>query len=88
MIVPPCPPRRFSRIRSRPNPVRANSPALVAQLAKLGADSFMTSALDEIGWLTNLRASDVDYNPVFLSHFLLCRGKPMLSSMKPGFRLI
>lgn len=51
---------------------------LVAQLASLGADSFMTSALDEIGWLTNLRASDVDYNPVFLSHFLLCRGKPML----------
>ena len=29
------------------------------------------TALDEVAWLTNLRGSDVDYNPIFTSYFLL-----------------
>ncbi len=29
------------------------------------------SALDEIAWVLNLRGSDVEYNPVFLSHLLI-----------------
>ena len=31
----------------------------------------MVTALDEVAWLLNLRGSDVDYNPVFLSYVLL-----------------
>ncbi|HCP77888.1 MAG TPA: Xaa-Pro aminopeptidase [Pusillimonas sp.] len=30
------------------------------------------SALDDIAWILNLRGQDVAYNPVFLSHLLIC----------------
>ncbi len=36
-----------------------------------GADTHLVSTLDDIAWLTNLRGSDVDFNPVFLSHLLV-----------------
>ena len=36
-----------------------------------GADWHFISALDDIAWLTNLRGSDIAYNPVFLSHLLI-----------------
>jgi Xaa-Pro aminopeptidase len=36
-----------------------------------GATRHLVSALDEIAWLTNLRGSDIEYNPVFLAHLLL-----------------
>lgn len=35
------------------------------------ASHHFVSTLDDIAWLTNLRGSDVDYNPVFVSHLLL-----------------
>ncbi|MCI5850918.1 MAG: aminopeptidase P family protein [Sutterellaceae bacterium] len=44
---------------------------LRSELEREGADSFITSSLDEPCWITNLRGSDVPYNPVFLSHFIL-----------------
>lgn len=31
----------------------------------------LISSLDDIAWLLNLRGSDVEYNPVFLSHLIL-----------------
>jgi len=31
----------------------------------------LVTALDEIAWLVNLRGSDISYNPVFVSYFLL-----------------
>lgn len=35
------------------------------------ADSHLLSSLDDIAWLTNLRGSDVECNPVFLAHMLI-----------------
>lgn len=40
-------------------------------MAEHNAQVHVISSLDDIAWLTNLRGSDVDYNPVFLAHALL-----------------
>jgi Xaa-Pro aminopeptidase len=37
----------------------------------LGATHHLLSSLDDIAWLTNLRGSDVECNPVFLAHLLV-----------------
>ncbi len=36
-----------------------------------GATHHLLSSLDDIAWLTNLRGSDVECNPVFLAHLLV-----------------
>jgi Xaa-Pro aminopeptidase len=36
-----------------------------------GATQHFVSTVDDIAWITNLRGSDVDYNPVFLAHLLV-----------------
>ncbi len=43
-------------------------------MRKLGASHHLLSSLDDIAWLTNLRGSDVECNPVFLAHLLLQPG--------------
>lgn len=40
-------------------------------MAEKKADHHLLSSLDDIAWLTNLRGSDVSYNPVFLAHLLV-----------------
>jgi Xaa-Pro aminopeptidase len=40
-------------------------------MRKQGATHHLLSSLDDIAWLTNLRGSDVECNPVFLAHLLL-----------------
>jgi Xaa-Pro aminopeptidase len=40
-------------------------------MRKLGASHHLLCSLDDIAWLTNLRGSDVECNPVFLAHLLL-----------------
>ena len=40
-------------------------------MKKLDASHHFVSTLDDIGWITNLRGSDVQYNPVFLAHLLV-----------------
>lgn len=40
-------------------------------MLEAGAMHHLVSALDEIAWLTNLRGSDIEYNPVFLAHLLI-----------------
>jgi Xaa-Pro aminopeptidase len=40
-------------------------------MAQLGATHHFVSTVDDLAWITNLRGSDVDYNPVFLAHLLL-----------------
>lgn len=46
--------------------------AAVRQLmSEKGASLHLISSLDDIAYLLNLRGSDVDYNPVFLSHLLI-----------------
>ncbi|KGI77528.1 aminopeptidase P family protein [Oleiagrimonas soli] len=36
-----------------------------------GASHHLVSSLDDIAWITGLRGSDVEYNPVFLAHLLV-----------------
>lgn len=36
-----------------------------------GSSQYLISALDSIAWILNLRGSDIDYNPVFLSFGIL-----------------
>ena len=40
-------------------------------LRKQHATHHLVSSLDDIAWLTNLRGSDVECNPVFLAHLLI-----------------
>ncbi|HET7267336.1 MAG TPA: aminopeptidase P family protein [Oleiagrimonas sp.] len=40
-------------------------------MSRAGASHHLISAVDDIAWITNLRGSDVEYNPVFLSHLLI-----------------
>ena len=42
-----------------------------ALMSRQGISHHLVSTVDDIAWLTNLRGSDVDYNPVFLGHLLL-----------------
>ncbi|MEW6021198.1 MAG: aminopeptidase P family protein [Pseudomonadota bacterium] len=44
-----------------------------AAMEKLGAERHFISTLDDIGYLFNLRGSDVSYNPVFVAHALVER---------------
>ena len=40
-------------------------------MEKEGADYHLITTLDDIGWLLNLRGSDVTYNPVFIAYVLI-----------------
>ncbi|MBX3636768.1 MAG: aminopeptidase P family protein [Rubrivivax sp.] len=42
-------------------------------MAAAGATHHFVSTVDDIAWITNLRGSDVTYNPVFMAHLLLAR---------------
>ena len=44
-----------------------------AEMDKLGAERHFISTLDDIGYLFNLRGSDVSFNPVFVAHALVER---------------
>ena len=44
---------------------------LRAALAEQGAGGMLVTMLDEVAWLTNLRGSDVEYNPVVVSYMLV-----------------
>lgn len=53
--------------------------ALVRQkMQALKAENHLISSLDDIAYLTNLRGSDVEYNPVFLSHLLITQKEALL----------
>ena len=45
--------------------------ALRQAMAERGATHHFVSTVDDVAWITNLRGSDVNYNPVFLAHLLL-----------------
>lgn len=44
---------------------------LRAAVREQGADSILISALDEIAWTLNVRGSDIEYNPLVISHLLV-----------------
>ena len=52
--------------------------ALRAEMQALGATHHFVSTVDDIAWITNLRGSDVQYNPVFLAHLLIDTGRATL----------
>ncbi len=49
-----------------------------AVMAEKGADYHLVSSLDDIAWLTNLRGSDVPFNPVFVSFLLIGKDNAVL----------
>ncbi|HRD96007.1 MAG TPA: aminopeptidase P family protein [Rubrivivax sp.] len=52
-------------------PRAAKLAAVRESVARLGATHHFVSSVDDLAWITNLRGSDVSYNPVFLGHLLL-----------------
>ncbi len=56
-FVPESAAQKLSRIR--------------AAMKEQGADYHLVSALDDIAWITNLRGSDVPFDPIFLSYLLI-----------------
>ena len=54
-----------------------------ATMAKAGATHHFVSTVDDIAWITNLRGSDVDYNPVFVAHLLVEHDRATLF-VEPG----
>jgi len=44
-----------------------------AAMQRAGASHHLVCTVDDIAWITNLRGSDVSYNPVFLAHLLVTR---------------
>lgn len=59
--------------------------AVREKMTKRQADAFLTTALDEIAWLLNLRGNDVKNTPVFLSYFLLTKSRAALCVQKEAF---
>lgn len=49
---------------------------LRSAMRKHGASHHLVSSLDDVAWLTNLRGSDVECNPVFLAHLLVATDGP------------
>lgn len=48
------------------------------EMKNVGADYFLVTALDDIGWLLNLRGRDIECNPVFNSYVLISPEKVYL----------
>ncbi len=55
------------------------------KLDKQKADAFLTTALDEIAWLLNLRGNDVKNTPVFLAYLLLTKERAILCAQEQAF---
>jgi len=45
--------------------------ALYEQIKGIGATNLLISKLDDIAWLLNIRGSDIQYNPVVSSYFMI-----------------
>jgi Xaa-Pro aminopeptidase len=48
------------------------------KIIEQGASHYLVTALDEIAWLTNLRGSDVDFNPIFISYLVITVNESIL----------
>ena len=66
-------------------PRAAKLAQLQDRLRAQGATHHLVSTVDDLAWITNLRGSDVDYNPVFLGHLLLdARGPSLVGTLFIG----
>ena len=52
-------------------PVGDKLAAIRQKMSEAGAGALIVTKLDEIAWITNLRGSDIDYNPVFESYLMI-----------------
>ena len=52
-------------------PVGDKLAAIRQKMSEAGAGALVVTKLDEIAWITNLRGSDIDYNPVFESYLMI-----------------
>lgn len=43
---------------------------IAAKLKDVEYEALLVTALDDVAWMTNLRGTDIDYNPVFFSYLL------------------
>ncbi len=59
------------RAPQAPTPRAAILAQVRTAMAGHGATHHFVSSVDDIAWITNLRGSDVSYNPVFIGHLLL-----------------
>ncbi|HKA55723.1 MAG TPA: aminopeptidase P family protein [Candidatus Binatia bacterium] len=57
--------------------------AVREQMERAGAQVLILTKLDEIAWLTNLRGSDVDHNPVFEAYLVLERQRAVCLTRVP-----
>jgi Xaa-Pro aminopeptidase len=48
------------------------------EISKWGADAILVSMLDEVAWTLNLRGSDIEYNPVFVSYLFIAEKEAVL----------
>lgn len=48
------------------------------EMKLLNSDFHIVTTLDDVAWITNLRGSDVAYNPVFLSYLVLTNNETIL----------
>ena len=55
------------------------------ELKRKGASWLFLSGLDDIAWLTNLRADDIPYNPVFYAFMFISQDKAVLFTSKDRF---
>lgn len=51
---------------------------VLAEVEKVDAESIFIPSLDEIAWTLNLRGSDVEFTPVFISYLYLSRTRRVL----------
>lgn len=52
------------------------------EMKRLGASAHLIASLDDIAWITNLRGSDIECNPVFMSYFYMDMQKALLFVQK------
>lgn len=57
---------------------RSKIARLLSEADAQGCDAMLLTALDDIAWTLNLRGSDVECNPVFVSYLLLSRSRSLL----------
>ena len=55
------------------------------ELKRKGVSWFFLSSLDDIAWLTNLRADDIPYNPVFYAFMFISLDNAVLFTSKSRF---
>ena len=68
---PAIPVNPVYRLQGASAPVREKVRALRERMREIGVGYFVCTQLDEIAWLLNLRGSDIDYNPLFLSNLIV-----------------